>query len=117
MQKGVKMKKKTLVIILILIIIICILGYIFIKITNPTIRAVVVKANDTSLFVIDVKDKSPYYIGLPTDINLQFKQGEEIMVYCKYNTIIQQTYPGSISNQYIKKIKILKEKSNIRNTK
>lgn len=111
------MKRKTLVIVLILFIIICILGYIFIKITNPTIRAVVVKANDTSLLVIDVKDKSPYYIGLPTDVNLQFKQGQEIMVYCKYTNIINDTYPASISNKSIKKVKILKEKSNTRNTK
>lgn len=111
------MKKKTLAIILILFIIICILGYIFIRITNPIIRAVVVKADEKHLTVMNAKDESPYYIYLPTDINLQFKQGQEIMIYCKYHTIIEDTYPASISNKYIKNIKILKEKSNIRNTK
>lgn len=116
------MKRKVLVIVVVLFIIICILGYIFIKITNPTIRAVVVKANDTSLLVIDVKDKSPYYIALPTDINLQFKQGQEIMVYFKYvspaeSGTIADSYPASIYNKYIKDVKIIKEKSNIRNTR
>lgn len=114
------MKRKTLVIVLVLFIIICILGYIFIKITNPTKRAVVVKVNDQygkSLLVIDVKDKTPYHIGLPTDINLQFKQGQEIMIYHKCDMIVELSYPSSISSKYIKKVKILKEKSNIRNTK
>lgn len=108
-----KDKRKILVIILILFVIICILGYIFIKITCPNIRAVVVKPAEKYLTVMDIKDEGLYIIFLPDDINLQFKQGQEIVINCKYGTIIEQSLPASIREQYIEKIKIIKEKSNV----
>lgn len=112
-----KSKKKILIIILPLIVAICVLGYIIIKIINPTIKAVIVKPTENHLTVMDIKNEDLYYIFLPEDIKLNFKQGQEILVYCKYDTLIEHSNPASISEQYVKKIKILEENSNVRNTR
>jgi len=108
-----KNKGKTLVIVLIIFIIVCILGIICIKITYPTIRAVVVKPAEKYLIVMDVKDEALYDISLPVDNDLQFKKGQEVSIYCKYGTIIEQSLPASIREEYINKIKIVKEKSSV----
>lgn len=108
-----KSKKKALIIILIVFVITCILGYICIKLFNPTMKAVVLTVHENSILVMDKKDKSLTYIGLPKHIDLQFKQGQEVIIYLAYNTIIQTTYPASINSNFIRNVKILKEKSNI----
>lgn len=110
-----KFKRKNLVIVLILVFI-SILGYLFIRITNPTMKAIVINATENYLLVMDEKDQSPLYIGLPNDTNLQLKQGQEVLIYFEPVICKNLTYPASIDRKYIKKIRILKEKSNIRNS-
>jgi len=104
-------KKKSLIIIL--VIVICVLGYVFIRNINSTIRGIVVKVNGTSIIVMHAKDETLYTISIPENNNLQFKQGQEILVHYKYGTIIEQTNPAEIRKEDIKKITILKEKSNV----
>lgn len=108
-----KFKRKALIIVLILLVIVCILGYICIKIFNPTMKAVVLKVYENYILVMDVKDKSLLNIGLPKDNNLQFEEGQEVLIYFTYYTIIQESYPASINKEFIKKVRILKDKSNI----
>ncbi len=98
---------------IVMLLIIFILGYVFIR-SRLTIRGVVIKSNEKNVLIMDVKDESPLYIGLPENVNLQFKEGQEVIVYLGYNTVIIETYPGSIDSQFIKNVKIIKEKSNIR---
>lgn len=112
-------KRKKLTISLIILAIITILVCLVI-IINTVMKAIVVKYNPeySQLLVIDKKNKQPYYISLPPDINLQFKQGQEIKIYFKLTGAnIEQTYPISINSQNIKKIKILKNKSDTRHPK
>lgn len=106
------MRNKKIVLIIIIFIIICITVYIFIRIVNPTIRAVVVRADEKYLTIMNIKDEGLYNISI-ADNSLKFKKGQEILVYCKYDSFIEQTNPASIKSEDIKKIKILKEKSNI----
>lgn len=112
-KKKMKLSAKILITIVILLIITFILGYVFIR-NRLTIRGVVIKSNEKNILIMDVKDESPLYIGLPENVNLHFKEGQEIIVYLEYNTVIIETYPGSIDSQFIKDVKIRKEKSNIR---
>lgn len=112
-EKQMKSKRKTLIIILIVFLVVCILGYICIKIFNPTMKAVVLKVHENSLLVMDEKDRSLLNIDLPKDINLQFEEGQEVLIYFTYDTVILSTYPGFIDSEFIKNIKILNNKSNI----
>lgn len=107
-----KLSVKILITITILLIIIFILGYIFIR-SRLTIRGVIIKSNEKNILIMDVKDESPLYIGLPENVNLEFKEGQEVIVYLEYNTVIIETYPGSIDSEYVKNVKIVKEKSNV----
>lgn len=111
-KKKMKLSAKILITIVILLIITFILGYVFIR-NRLTIRGVVIKSNEKNILIMDVKDESPLYIGLPENVNLHFKEGQEIIVYLEYNTVIIETYPGSIDSQFIKDVKIRKEKSNV----
>lgn len=107
------MKDKKKILIIILIITICTLGYIFIKIANPTIRGVVIKAEEKKITLMDVKDEELYSISTHQNNNLQFKEGQELLVYYNYGAIIEQSLPAHIRKEDIKKISILKERSNI----
>lgn len=106
------MKKKRKNLIIILLVTICVLGYFFIRIINPTIRGVVIKTNNQNLTFMDVKDKELYNISIPQNNNLQYKQGQEILVHYKYDAIITHSLPIKIRTEDITKITILKEKSN-----
>ncbi len=104
---------KKILIIIILLVTICALGYVFIRIVNPTIRGVVIETREKNLTLMDAKDEGLYNISIPESSNLQFRQGQEILVYYKYGSIIEQSLPAHIRTEDIKKITILKEKSNI----
>lgn len=108
------MKNTKKILIIILLVTICIIAYIFIKIANPTIRGVVIKVNDKNLTFMDAKDGSLYSTTIPQNSNLQFKQYQEIFVYLEHDAFIDQSSINTIKNGSIKKIKILKEKSNIK---
>lgn len=82
------------------------------KIFNPTMKAVVLTVYENSILVMDKKDKSLIFIGLPKDINLHFEQDQEVLIYLTYDTVIQMSYPASINSNFIKNIRVLKEKSN-----
>lgn len=108
------MKNKRKILIIILLITICALGYVVIKIANPTIRGVVIEATKRNLTFMDVKDNRLLYnISIPENNKLQLKQGQEILVYYKYGSIIEQSLPAHIRTEDIKKITLLKEKSDI----
>lgn len=106
------MEKKKIVIVslIILIIIIFISVYIFIR-TQLTIKAIIVECFENSILVYDVNRRECISIGLPKNINLNFKQGQEVIIYLSYNTCTEYTSPASISSVFIKKIKIIKEDS------
>ena len=110
---NIYMNNKIKILIIILTITICSLACIFAKILNPTIEAVVVKVEENNLTLMDVKDEGLYRITMPTTNNMQFKQGQEILLYLNYDAIIELTNPASINSRDIKKIRILKEKSNV----
>ncbi len=111
-NKKLKLSVKILIAIIILLIIIFILAYMFIR-SRLTIRGVVIKSNEKNILIMDVKDETPLYISLPDNINVQFKEGQEVIVNITYDTVIELTYPGSIGSEFIKDVKIVKEKSNI----
>ncbi len=107
------MKNKTKVIIIMLIIIaIAVLAIIVESILNPKIRGIVVRPHERSIMLMDLKDQGLYSIGIPDEINTKLKQGQEILVYLDYETIIDQSNPAIISSNGVKKIKVLKEQSN-----
>ena len=64
------------------------------------------------MLVYDMNRKDYIYIGLPKNINLKFKQGQEVLIYLSYDACTMDSYPPSISSIFIKNIKILKEVSN-----
>ena len=107
------MKNKRKILIAILLITICAGGYVFIKITNPTIKGVIIKVNDKNLTFMDIKDEGVYNISIPENNAIQFKKDQEILVKYKYNTIIEQSFPANIKTKDIENITILKEKSNV----
>jgi len=106
-------KNKKIVIISVLIVVIGGFAYIFANCMTLNIRAVVVKSGEKHLTVMELKSETLYDIFLSNDNSLQFKQGQEILIKCRYGTIIEQSLPASIREQYIKKVKIIKEKSDI----
>lgn len=106
-------KKVLLVIVIIIFLIICVLGYVFIRINDSNIRGVVIKAEEKYLAIMDVKDEGLYYVSIPENNKLQFKQGQEIIVYFNDYAIIEQSNPADIGTEDIEKIRIIKEKSNV----
>ena len=106
--------KSKILIIIILLVTICVLGYIFIQTDNSNMRGVVIKAEEKSLTIMDVKDESLYYVAIPENNKLQFKQGQEILIYFNDYAIIEQSYPANIGTEDIEKIRIVKEKSNVK---
>ncbi len=74
--------------------------------TSHTMKAVIIKVNDTNLIV---KSGSLYSCRFGEEGNIGFKMGQEILIY--YDGMILETYPGQISN--VEKIEILKEKSDM----
>ncbi len=98
------MKNKTKVIIIMLIIIaIAVLAIIVESILNPKIRGIVVRPHERSIMLMDLKDQGLYSIGIPDEINTKLKQGQEILVYLDYETIIDQSNPAIISSNGVKK--------------
>lgn len=108
-----KNKKIVLISISVLVIIIFIVAIIIVKNfnSNPTIRAIVVRNYGKSITVMDIKDKDLYSIGLPEEINKQFKQGQEVLIYIDGEAIITLSNPAQIDSDDVKKIEIVKESS------
>lgn len=77
--------------------------------TRAIMKAVVVKVNKNSLMVIDTDNKSLNSVRLVNEGEVEFKQGQEILIY--FDGIIAESYPAQIHN--VGKIEILKEQSNI----
>lgn len=112
------MKKKKIIIIslIVLIIIIFISAYIVIR-NRLSIKGIIIEYNESEIYpnhilVYEENKKTLTSIGLPENINLKFKPGQEVRVYLLPNTVIEDTYPGSINSIFIKKIKIIKEDGN-----
>lgn len=115
------MKKKKIIIISLIVLIaiiltILILGYIFIR-SRLTIKGIIVEYYESEIYpnhilVYEENKKTLTSIGLPENINLKFKPGQEVRVYLLPNTVIEEAYPGSINSIFIKKIKIIKEDGN-----
>lgn len=76
-------------------------------------KAIVVKVGENYLGVmeLDGTNSNLYDIGYSQDNNINFKQGQEILIYYDFETIILQASPGKIMSDDIKDIKIIKEKS------
>ena len=75
-----------------------------------TKEAVIIEVNNTTLSVIDVKNKEDIYVvTIPKGENLKFKQGQEILIH--YNGNIIYTFPRQIVN--VGRIEIIKEVSDI----
>lgn len=105
---------KKILIIIILLVTICALGYAFIRIDDSDIRGVVIKAEEKYLTIMDVRDEGLYYVAIPENNNLQFKQGQEILVCFNDYAIIEQTNPAIIGTEDVEEIKIVKQKSNVK---
>lgn len=105
-----------LVIIALVAVILVTVGYSKIKYygkdnMSATTKAVVVKVNEKNLAVMEIgKTNSLLYVGLKNAEDMEFKQGQEILIY--FDGIILTTYPGQLSN--VGKIEIIKEKSNVK---
>lgn len=109
-------KKKIIIILMVLIIILFISAYIFIR-NKLSIKGIIVEYNESEIYqnnilVYEEDKKTLTYIGLPENINLKFKLGQEVRVYLVPNTFIEESYPRSIRSIFIKKIKIIKEDGN-----
>ena len=75
---------------------------------HATAKAVVIKVDERSLVAMGIGDVTGLLIvGYTQEGNIGFKQGQEILIY--YDGIVIETYPGQLGK--VKKIKILKEKS------
>ncbi len=112
------MKKKKIIIIslIVLIIIIFISAYIVIR-NRLSIKGIIIEYNESEIYpnhilVYEENKKTLTSIGLPENINLKFKPGQEVRVYLLPNTFIEEAYPRSINSIFIKKIKIIKEDGN-----
>lgn len=106
--------KSKILIVIILLVTICVLGYIFIQTDDSNIRGVVIEAREKSLTIMDVKDEGLYYVSIPENNKLQFKQGQEILIYFNDYAVIEESYPANIGTEDIEKIRIIKQKSNIK---
>lgn len=77
---------------------------------EATLRAVVVKVNNNSLYAINLDNaNSLCSIGFGKDGNIGLEQGQEILVH--FDGAILDTYPEQLSN--VEKIEIVKEESNV----
>lgn len=106
--------KSKILIVIILLVTICVLGYVFIQTDDSNIRGVVIEAREKNLTIMDVKDEGLYYVSIPENNKLQFKQGQEILIYFNDYAIIEESYPANIGTEDIEKIRIVKEKSNVK---
>lgn len=106
--------KKYVILIVIVLIFISILSIIFYKLFNPSMKAVIVKINENSLTIMKLDETQSNLYNIEISNNNNFKQGQEIIVYYKYNTIIEDSYPSQIKKYYIKNIEILKEVSDVK---
>lgn len=74
------------------------------------IKVVVVKVNEHNLLVMEKEGTTALYsIGLKNKENIEFKQGQELLIY--FNGMVMETYPAQLGD--IGKIEIVKEKSDI----
>lgn len=111
MKKGLKI---TLVIlgVIILIALIC-FAVSHSKIKNNTIatkKAVIVKVNENSLDVVDIKNPTSFLsVSFSKEGNIGFKPGQEILIYS--DGMVVDTVPGKLCK--VGKIKILKEESDV----
>lgn len=107
--------KKTIKVVLIILIVLIILGITFFLLEyardyenmRATLLAVIVRADEKSLDVMELNNKNLYSVSLGEDGNIGFKQGQEILIY--FDGIILESFPGQIPN--VEKIEIIKEKS------
>lgn len=109
------MKKKkiimiSLTILISIILIIFISAYIFIR-HQLTIKGIILECDENSMLVYDMNRKDYISIGLPQNINLKFKPGQEVRIDLSYDTGIMDSSPPMITSIFIKKIKIVKEDS------
>lgn len=79
--------------------------------TAVTMKAIIVKADEDSLYVEQIdSQKSFLRLSLKDIDNTDFKMGQEILVY--YDGVVLTIYPGEIRN--IEKIEIINENSDIK---
>lgn len=79
--------------------------------TAVTMKAIIVKADEDSLYVEQIdSQKSFLRLNLKDIDNTDFKMGQEILVY--YDGVVLTIYPGEIRN--IEKIEIINENSDIK---
>lgn len=102
MKKGLKI----FMIIVAIIAIVAIAVITIINLTTPTLKAVVVKVYDNSM-IVEGDNVGLTSVGFKE--NIGFKPNQEVLIY--YDGIILSSYPGQLS--HVKKIKIVKEKSDI----
>ncbi len=107
-------KKKTimisLTIIIAIVLTILISVYIFIR-YQLTIKGIILECDENSMLVYDMNRKDYISIGLPQNINLKFKPGQEVRIDLSYDTCIMDSNPPIIDSIFIKKIKIVKKDS------
>lgn len=73
-------------------------------------KVVVVKVSKNHLLVMETEDTASLYsIGITDEENIEFKQGQELLIY--FDGMVMETYPAQLGN--IGKIEIIKEKSDI----
>lgn len=105
-------RKKILVIVAIIILILLVLISILLKLKEDgpiyKMELIIVKANENNILAMEL-DGSLYNIGTKEYSNLEFKNGQKILIY--FNGLILQSYPAQLGN--IKKIKIIEEESNV----
>lgn len=103
------MKKKLFVIFLIVILIL--VALIFLRINNSVrkMSGAIIKVEEKDLIVLS-EDEGVFKISFSKDGNIGFKQGQEVKVYYT-DKIIDSIWPAPIRN--VKKIEIIKEKSDI----
>lgn len=74
------------------------------------IKAVVVEVNKNYLLAMGIGDTTSLYsIGITDEENIEFKQGQELLIY--FNGTVMESYPAHLGN--VGKIEIIKEKSEI----
>ncbi len=73
------------------------------------LKAVVLKVDEKSLLVMEIKNNSLDYVSFAKEGDIGFKEGQEILVY--FDGIILSSYPGQITE--VGKIEILKEESDV----
>ena len=110
------MKKKKIIIISLIVLIAIILtifisAYIFIR-SRLIVEYYESEIYQNTILVYEEDKKTLTDIGLPENINLKFKPGQEVIIYLSYDTVIMDSYPASINSEFIKKIKIIKENAN-----